>query len=73
MKIFKNVILGLWLAGMVIAYVYLFITYAFPKDPKMEERIPIMEERAKQRAKAFEQMQLEAKCKDERFSHEDCD
>lgn len=36
-----------------------FLRVAFPKDPEMEVKIPIMEERAEQRAKAIKQMQIE--------------
>lgn len=51
---------------MGIIFIQVFKT-AFPKDPEMEARIPLMEEDAKKRAKALKEMQKETSCKDERF------
>lgn len=49
-----------------------FLLAAFPQDPVMEARTPIMKEKAEQRAEAIKVMQLEAKCNDDRFDHSDC-
>lgn len=66
--------ISLCLAMMLLITVMMiqFLQAAFPKDPVMEAKIPIMRERAEQRAKAIKAMQFEAMCKDSRFDHSDC-
>lgn len=36
-----------------------FLRVAFPKDPVMEDKIPIIEQQAEKRAKAIKQLQIE--------------
>ncbi|ASZ60917.1 hypothetical protein ACIGLI_07325 [Bacillus subtilis] len=36
-----------------------FLRVAFPKDPVMEAKIPIIEQQAEKRAKAIKQLQIE--------------
>lgn len=52
--------------GLTVAMILLisfmmiqFLKAAFPKDPVMEAKIPIMKERAEQRAEAIKQLQIE--------------
>lgn len=49
-----------------------FLRVAFPKDPEMEVKMPIIEERAEQRKEAIRNLQEEAMCEDTRFNI-DCD
>ncbi|MBU7593550.1 hypothetical protein [Metabacillus halosaccharovorans] len=66
--------IGLTVAIMLLITVMMiqFLRVAFPIDPEMEARIPIMKERAEQRVTAIKQMQIEASCEDDRFDHNDC-
>lgn len=66
--------IGLTVAMMLLIIVMMiqFLQAAFPKDPVMEARIPIMKERAEQRAEAIKAMQLASSCKDDRFDHSNC-
>lgn len=72
MKIFKNIILALWLLGMLAVYVVLLWNGFFPYNEEENRREEVAEENAKVRVKALEQMKLEAMCKDDRFNKE-CD
>ncbi|MGM0861433.1 MAG: hypothetical protein ACQEWH_12060 [Bacillota bacterium] len=66
--------IGLTVAMMLLITVMTiqFLQAAFPKDPVMEAKIPIMKERAEQRAEAINELQKEAMCEDDRFSYNDC-
>ncbi len=72
MKIFKHVILAVWLLGMLAVYVVLFWNGFFPYNKEEHRREEVAEERAKVRVKALEQLKEEAMCKDPRFNKE-CD
>lgn len=50
-----------------------FLKVAFPKDPVMEAKIPIIEDRTEKRKEALEQLKREAMCEDSRFDHSDCE
>ncbi len=72
MKIFKNVILAIWLIGLVAVYVHLLWGAVFKYNEEEDERADFAEERAQDRVKALENMKLEAMCNDDRFNN-DCD
>lgn len=59
MKIFKNILLGLYLLGMLAVYVYLFFNAAFPYNEEEHQREEFAEEKAKVRAKAIKDLQSE--------------
>ncbi|MBG9589525.1 hypothetical protein [Cytobacillus firmus] len=59
MKIFKIIILALWLLGMFVVYVFMFWNAAFPYNEEEHKREEFAEEKAKVRAKAVKQMQIE--------------
>lgn len=52
---------------MVGVMMILFLKAALPVDEEYEARLPMIEENAKKRMKAFKEMQKEASCKDDRF------
>lgn len=77
-KIYKNekvqtVALGAFVVVMMFGYAIMFLHAAFPKDPEMEAKMPIIEENAEKRAEAIKQLQKEAMCEDERFTMADCE
>nr|WP_277716915.1 hypothetical protein [Priestia flexa]WEZ08128.1 hypothetical protein P5663_19225 [Priestia flexa] len=53
--------IGLTVAMILLITVMMiqFLQAAFPKDPVMEARIPIMKEQAEKRAEAIKQLQIE--------------
>ncbi|MDK7419270.1 hypothetical protein OWP16_04620 [Bacillus paranthracis] len=59
MKVIKNILLGLWLLGMLALYVHLFFNAIFPYDEEEHRRAGIAKERAEVRAKAIKAMQIE--------------
>lgn len=59
MKVIKNILLGLWLLGMLALYVHLFFNAIFPYDEEEHWRAEIAKERAEVRAKAIKAMQIE--------------
>jgi|GEM_PF-4592558 len=56
-KALKNVLLGLWLSGLLIVYVLMFWNAIFPYDEAEHTREEIAEENAKGRAKAIKRLQ----------------
>ncbi|MEM5592303.1 hypothetical protein AAHH67_12290 [Niallia circulans] len=59
MKIFKNIILAVWLTGMLAVYILMFWTAAFPYNEEEHRKAEIARERAEQRAKAIKNLQEE--------------
>ncbi len=59
MKIFKNVILAIWLIGLVAVYVCLLWNGFFPYNKEEDERADFAEERAEQRYKALERLKIQ--------------
>ncbi|MDQ0220147.1 hypothetical protein ELQ35_22155 [Peribacillus cavernae] len=59
MKVFKNIILTIWLIGMLALYIHLFWNAIFPYDEEEHQREEFAEERAEIRAKAIKELQIE--------------
>lgn len=59
MKIFKNIILAVWLTGMLALYILMFWTAAFPYNEEEHRKAEFAKERAEQRAKAIKRLQIE--------------